>query len=287
MTTAKVAFLASSALVLTGCPNIASRTTAKTIGDGTNQVWFAVEAKGVTVDNELDPVGASTIDYSNTHWPSASVGYRRGILDYMEAGGALLSGLNEFYFDYKLNFVDSEYFAMAVDPGFGFVPFEDGPAKVGFVQFDAPLLIDVAPLEWLTITMGPKYMGVNYFRGEDPVLAGRSGFQHWVAGTLYVDLRVSELFGVGPYAALAYYLSSPVDQSVILNDAGVALSFRFGGTASGEPQREPEPEPKKKFVECDDTDELCQEQSAGAYDEECDDDDPDCVDCEEDDPDCQ
>jgi hypothetical protein len=197
------------------------------LGDGVNELWFAVEVKGVNVDVGVDPENTRTIDYDDTHWPTLNFGYRRGVLDTMDFGVALLSGLNVLYADYKWAFVDGEDFAMALDPGLGVEFAKEAPAQAGFLQLDLPLLIDVVPVDWLTITVAPKYMGVNYFRPLSERFGGRTGYQSWVAGTLLVGVRFSELFELAPYVALAYFVDSPVEQEVILDDLGIAFSFRF------------------------------------------------------------
>jgi hypothetical protein len=205
-----------------GCPSVSTFTTAKTVGDGKNEFAFSPTFYGITPTvtggEDVDMVYGGAIDFM----------YRRGIGDHFGLGVSL-TGLGQLGIDGKINFLDTEHVAMAIDPGVGgvFVGLGEGVGG-GYLQVNAPLLIDLAFGDSVRLTLAPKYTGIFAFGVAEGHAA--AGSTHFVGGATGLEIKAGRVFRIMPHGGILYWLDQPEGSdvtNVILVSGGVAFKFVF------------------------------------------------------------
>lgn len=226
-----IAVLCSLVPVLAGCPTFSRYTTAKAIGDGRNE--FAVSA-GVTGFN---PSVTATNESTNTNVkldelllaPTVDISYRRGVGSWFDFGVSLAGLLGRVGVDFKFNFLDVGFLSVAVDPGISGVFIPLGDVGGGYLQIDAPLLVDLAPLPWLRVTLFPQYVGLYVFGKASDATA--SSFTHFAGGGGSITFRLGDTVSLTPHAGAVVWVNPPditsIDVSSVLFTAGLAAKFGF------------------------------------------------------------
>ena len=216
-----VALLGLVAVGTTGCPNVASLTTARVIQPGTHEITIAPAAYGMSAglfdSNEKELAYSGTIDF----------GYRAGVADIVDVG-VRLSNFGNVNVDVKVGLVESEHLRLAVDPTLGGVFLSVGGVSAGYMQFDLPVLLDIAPSERFSITIGPRYSMLFFFAGAPG--GSTSEAQHLVGSTLGFEFALGNSFAIQPNAGLMFWLNAPSDIDAMFFTAGVAFKFLLGGS---------------------------------------------------------
>ena len=184
-TLTKLLALPIALAALSGCPKVATLTTAKTIGAGRNDVTISPGVVGLGLAAVGSTTEGGTTDTALAIAPVVDVMYRRGIGDMFDLG-ITLSNWGNVSIDGKINLVDAGAFALAVDPGVGGFFFSAGDVGGGYVQFDAPLLIDLALGDTARITFAPKYVGIVAFATSEGSSA--SDVTHLVGLTAGIEI---------------------------------------------------------------------------------------------------
>jgi hypothetical protein len=230
------ALAALSTTLLMGCPSMPMMTTAKTIGDGKNQVTispgvvgFSGSVFGSTGSDSTGGVGTLVV-------PDLMLAYRRGIGDRFDLGVGL-SGFGKFSVDGKINFIGNgkdDKFALAIDPTFGGVILGVGSVGAGYLDYGLPLLLDLAPTAWFRATLAPRYRGNFIFaaaKGES-----ESEVLHYFGSGLGAEFIVSDMVALQPHAAFDVLLNPPsyqdangveVSSSAVAITGGLAIKLNF------------------------------------------------------------
>lgn len=216
-----VTALALLAVGTTGCPNVASLTTARVLQPGTHELTIAPAAYGLSTglfDKSSTDIGyAGTIDF----------GYRAGVADIVDIG-VRLSNFGNVNVDVKVGLLDKESVRLAIDPTLGGVFFGAGDVSAGYMQFDLPVLLDIAPSENFCITVGPRYSMLFFFAGAPG--GAESDAEHMVGGTLGLEFAIGNSFAIQPNAGLMFWLNAPSGIDAMFFTAGVAFKFLLGGS---------------------------------------------------------
>lgn len=207
--------LATVVVVCTGCPSVPTLTTAKTVGDGVNEiaispgfVGFAASAGG----GDLGSVSTGLITL-----PDLAFGYRRGIGDKFDLG-VIFSGWGHLRIDGKINFIDSDAFALAINPAFG--------GTAGYVDFSLPVPMDIVFTDWMRLTLQPRYMGLVSIVDNTLV-----PFQHFAGAGMGLEFVVSDMVALQPHGGVDLWLNPPsgtkVGGDALLATGGFAIKLRF------------------------------------------------------------
>ncbi len=158
------------AAALAGCPSVAPMTTARPLGAGKNAMVVAGSIYGFSVkavgNNETSSGSTTEQEVGVLILPIVDVMYRRGLGSRVDIGVAL-RGYGQVGFDVKVNLVNTPAFALSLDPGVGGVFFGTGNVAAGYLQVDAPLLIDIAFSSRVRLAFAPKYTGIFAFSTDE------------------------------------------------------------------------------------------------------------------------
>lgn len=227
-----VTFLCTLAIALAGCPTFSRFTTAKAIGDGKNEITVS---GGVTGFNPSiiakEEESGTTFEVDETLiTPTVDLMYRHGFGDWFDFGVSLSGLLGRVGVDFKFNFLDIGFLSVAIDPGVSGVFLPLGDVGAGYVQIDAPLLVDIAPLEWLRVTLFPQYIGLYVYgdTGASPI----ESFTHFVGGGGSIQFRLGSVVTLAPHAGAAVWVNPPdlgssIEVKTVLFTAGLAAKFGF------------------------------------------------------------
>ncbi|MBM4360086.1 MAG: hypothetical protein FJ096_18425 [Deltaproteobacteria bacterium] len=224
------ALAAVSAFLLTGCPSMPMMTTAKTIGDGKNQVTISPGVVGFSGGVFGAAAGASASTGGTILVPDLMLAYRRGIGDSFDLGIGL-SGFGKFSLDGKVNFLGngkSDKFALAIDPTFGGVILGVGSIGAGYLDYGLPILLDLAPNDWFRATLAPRYRGNFFFAAAQGETDSR--VTHYLGSGLGAEFTLNDTVQLQPHAAFDVLLNPPPTRrdGVEMSSSAVALT---GGLA--------------------------------------------------------
>ncbi len=180
----------SGVLLLAGCPNPALMHGARTVGKGHHEITSAVAVVGLDTrylggEGEADLIA-----------PTADIMYRGGVTDYFDIGVSL-TGSGMLNLDLKFELMDTEYVSLALDPGVGGVFLGLGGIGAGYLQIQAPFMLDVHASDVVTISMAAKYSGFYSFASADSMSS--DSFTHWMGGTFGLRFNITEEYGLMPY----------------------------------------------------------------------------------------
>ncbi len=222
-------FTVLACIVLTGCPSMPMMTTAKTIGNGKNEIIIAPGVvgfnAGIVGSKTSSDVGATVT------LPDVTLGYRRGIGDSFDLG-LTLTGFGRFQIDGKVNFLGNgknDRFALALDPTLGGVFVGAGSVSGGYVDFGLPLLMDLAVSDNVRFTLGPRYRGTYVFGSGGGT--GGSSLLNFAGTGFGAEFILSETVALQPWGTADYLLNAPESNSAksasVLFTAGLAIKLHF------------------------------------------------------------
>ncbi|AKT36345.1 hypothetical protein [Chondromyces crocatus] len=219
------AAVASASALLLGCPSYSSMTTAKAVTPGQFELGVSPGATGLSY-GALGGSGAGSSGMVVI--PNVDFGVRYGFHERFDAAFQI-SGWGNFGVDAKVNFLDTEHFALAIDPGVNSTFLAAGENGAAFVQYQIPLLVDIAPADWVRITLGPRYVGLYAFSNNE------SAYENFVGGSVGLEFVASKRIRLQPHAGLVTWLGDTQSSSNVLFSAGFAIKFRIGDPYEKEP----------------------------------------------------
>jgi len=156
--------------------------------------------------------------------------YRGGVTDFFDIGVSL-TGLGMVALDLKFEAYDSDLITLAFDPGIGGVFFGLGDVSSGYLQIQAPFMMDIHANDLLTVSLAAKYSGFYSFAsagdlGEED--AKVDAFTHWMGGTFGMRFNITEAFSLMPYGGFMMPvagLPSSLDDITIWS-AGLGFIYR-------------------------------------------------------------
>lgn len=216
--------LGTIAALCTGCPNPQTYGTPRTTPAGKIQHSVAAEGIGASTD-----AGSFTVPNVPTYT------LRVGVADSVDIG-ARIANLTSIGADVKWNFIKSESFDMAIDPGFQFFRLggtsSDGmgnsvDASVSVLYLNAPLMFGINVSDAVTIvpTAGITYGWANSevsSNDETDAASGSTGVM--LRPGIGFNFRISERFALHPEIT---FLKPLKDQSTGLLYV-FGLGFNFG-----------------------------------------------------------
>lgn len=228
----RVGALGAIAALCTGCPNPNTYGTPRTTPVGKIQHSVAAEAWGFRVsDAETD----ASVGATYPTFPTYTL--RVGVADTVDIG-ARISNMSSIGADVKWNFLKSESFDMAIDPGFQLFHFgastvddngQPTDASLTVIYMNAPLMFginlsdSVSIVPTLGVTYGWASTTVNSSDDSDSA-SGTSGLM--LRPGLGFDFRISDRFALHPEITFLKTLKGDDEDSALLYMFG--LGFNFG-----------------------------------------------------------
>jgi hypothetical protein len=211
--------LGLAALVCTGCPNPQTYGTPRTTPAGKLSHSVAVEAIGISAtDGETDEEVSATAPNLPTYT------LRIGLADQLDMG-VRAANMSSIGADLKWNFIKSEVFDMAIDPGFQFASLTVGEVSTTLIYSHVPLLLGINAGETLTIvpTVGVSHGFATTSVAQDSA-SGSTGLMARFG--LGLDIRVGKRFALHPeFTALKIVDDESGDEGLIYF---MGLGFNFG-----------------------------------------------------------
>lgn len=234
--------ICAAAALCTGCPNPNTYGTPRTTPVGKIQHSVAAEGFGFSAhDAETNTDSSGALPTFPTYT------MRVGVADTVDIG-ARIANLSSLGADVKWNFLKSESFDMAIDPGFqGFYYSASSGGQdtsIGVIYLNAPLMLGINLGDSVSIvpTVGVSYgiatASTNGSAGRDSA-TGSSGIM--LRPGLGFDFRLSERFAIHPEVTFLKTLKGSDEDSSLLYVFG--LGFNFGnlpkyGAGSEAPAKE-------------------------------------------------
>ena len=224
----RVAALGAMAALCTGCPNPNTYGTPRTTPAGKISHSVAAEAIGFKVHKNATSVSPATDD-SLTIPTFPTYTLRVGVADTVDIG-ARIANMSSLGADVKWNFIKSDVFDMAIDPGFQFfhLSTSSGGADSSFneLYLNAPLMFGinvsdaVSIVPTLGITYGWASASVNTTDTRDSASAN--------TGVLFrpglgFDFRIGQKFAIHPEITFLKTLKS--DPSTLIYVFGIGFNF--------------------------------------------------------------
>lgn len=201
-----ILFLGLTALLASGCINVASLQTAQTLDPGQSELTVG---GGLYVDAET---GDSA--------PAATFQYRRGIVENFDVG-ARATILGTAGIDGKYRFVDADGFALAAGLSVGYLSFSVGSgeaeASTTFIDTMVPLFASYDINEYFAVYLSPKYVLRTTLPSE-----GDTDFSNNLGGT--GGIKIGDGFGVYLEGSALQPLEENAD---LITQADAALFFKF------------------------------------------------------------
>jgi hypothetical protein len=234
----RLATLCSVALLCTGCPNPNTYGTPRTTPVGKIQHSVAVEAFGFSATEKSTN---SSISGTVPTFPTYTL--RIGVADTVDIG-ARLSNFSSLGADVKWNFIKSESFDMAFDPGFQV--FHIGGTSGGVDSSYSQLYLNGALLFGInvgdSVSIVPS-LGATYGWSSASIVsdsdreAAASGGGVMARFGVGFDFRVSQRFAIHPEITFLKSLSgADTLSSSLLYMAGVGFNFgnlpKYGAEAA-------------------------------------------------------
>jgi hypothetical protein len=218
----RLAVAATAIALLSGCPNVANLTTARVLDQGTVEITVAPAVTGISLGifggEDTEAITAGTLD----------LGVRAGIADPVDLGFRV-SNAGNFNLDVKIGLLESESLRIALDPTFGGV-FFGGRADAGYLQIDAPILVDLVLSDSITFSLAPRYTLLYFFAGDATTPA-----THLLGGALGVEIALGDSFAIQPNFGIAFWANGPEGVDSTFFTAGVALKWLMGGSRKSGP----------------------------------------------------
>jgi hypothetical protein len=224
----RVAALGAVAALCTGCPNPNTYGTPRTTPVGKISHTLAAEGFRYSVDNTKNggAEGTGTLPNAPTYQ------LRVGVLDTLDIG-ARLSNFSSFGADVKWNFIKSDVFDMAIDPGFQVfhIGASSGGETSSFTQLygHLPLIFGINVADSVTIV---PTAGVTYGNSSATVTNGNDSSDAasidglMFRGGLGFNFRISPKFAMQPEVTYLKYLNKDTDPAISWVIFG--LGFNFG-----------------------------------------------------------
>lgn len=232
----RLAALGAVAMVCTGCPNPQTYGTPRTTPAGKIQHNLAAEAWGYNAhDAETDTDAGGVLPTVPTYT------LRVGVADTVDIG-ARIANLSSVGADVKWNFIKSDTFDMAIDPGFQFFHLSTsaGGADSSFsvLYLNAPLMFGINLGESVSIvpTMGVTYGWASASVSSDDAADSASGTTGvMLRPGLGFNFRISERFALHPEVTFLKTLKGSDEDSALLYIFGLGFNFgnlpKYGGGA--------------------------------------------------------
>lgn len=234
--------LAAVAALCSGCPNPNTYGTPRTTPAGKVQHTVAAEGFGFSYEDPdvVDPNTGEPRSGSVTVPNFPTYQLRVGVADTVDIG-ARIANLSSLGADVKWNFIRSETFDMATQPGFQVFRFSatSGSADGTFTQFygHLPLIfgINLADTVTLVPTAGITYSFSSAEAITDSDDAAKSTDGLFLRGGLGINFRISQKFAMHPEVTFLKNVTNTEESDVLLYIFG--LGFNFGSLPKyGEPE---------------------------------------------------
>jgi hypothetical protein len=235
----RLGVLGALAVLCSGCPNPNTYGTPRTTPVGKIQHTVAAEGFRYSVDTTKNGGLADSATLPNA--PSYQL--RVGVLDTLDIG-ARISNMTSLGADVKWNFIKSDVFDMAVDPGFQVfhIGASSGGTTSSFTEFygHLPLIFGINVAESVSIvpTAGITYgLSSASANGGDGSSAAASIDGIMLRAGLGFNFRISPKFAMHPEATYLKFLNKDTEPKISWVVFG--LGFNFGslpeyGSASAE-----------------------------------------------------
>lgn len=219
--------IGATAALCTGCPNPQTYGTPRTTPAGKIQHSVAAEAWGYSAhDAQTNTDAGGVLPTVPTYT------LRVGVADTVDIG-ARISNLSSIGADVKWNFVKSEVFDMAVDPGFQFFHLSTSAggtsSSFSVIYLNAPLMFGINVSDSVSIvpTAGITYGWASASVSSDDAADSASGTTGiMLRPGLGFNFRISERFALHPEVTFLKTLKGSDDDSALLYIFG--LGFNFG-----------------------------------------------------------
>lgn len=215
--------LGALACLCTGCPNPNTYGTPRTTPVGKISHTIAAEGISYSVDDTKHGglAGNATVPTLPTYQ------LRIGALDTLDIG-ARISNLSSFGADVKWNFIKSDVFDMAIDPGFQLLHASTGGVAYTESYVHAPLILGINAADTVTIvpTVGVTYGFSSATVSGDGASAAASIDGLMFRGGLGFNFRISPKFAMQPEVTYLKWLNKAEDPDISWVVFG--LGFNFG-----------------------------------------------------------
>ena len=235
----RLAFIGVAAALCTGCPNPNTYGTPRTtpVGKISHTVAaegfrYAVGVPRTTTDAAGNPT-TTTVENSATLPNAPTYQLRVGVLDSLDIG-ARISNMTSFGADVKWNFIKSDMFDLAIDPGFQVfhIGASSGGTSSSFTEFygHAPLILGINVADSVTIvpTVGVTYglssASTTSTEADSSAAASIDGLMF--RGGLGFNFRISPKFAMQPELTYLKFLNGTNDPDISWVIFG--LGFNFG-----------------------------------------------------------
>jgi hypothetical protein len=222
-------------LLCTGCPNPQTYGTPRTTPVGKIQHSVAAEGWGFSGhDAQTDTDISATVP----NFPTYTL--RVGLADSVDIG-ARLANLTSVGADVKWNFIKSDVFDMAIDPGFQFFHISSGTGSASVLYLHGPLMFGINVGDSVTIvpTLGVTWGWASATvttTDENDSASGTTGLM--LRPGLGFNFRISERFALHPEVTFLKTLDSPDGDSMLLYNFGLGFNFgnlpKYGSGAAAE-----------------------------------------------------
>ena len=161
---------------LTGCIQVSSWQTARTVGEGNGEILVALGALGIS-----DPLG----DETDAGIGTMELMGRYGVSEKVDLG-IKISSFSSYVFDAKFQLIGDRdaQFALAVGPGIGITAFV---GTNGIFQGHVPIHMSVHPSDRFAFYFTPKYAS-QFTLGD--------GALHYLGGSLGLEFGRKVKFGL-------------------------------------------------------------------------------------------
>lgn len=232
-----VCVVLGAAVLLCGCPNGQTYTTARALEENKFQQTAGMEFVSFDLDPNCDVVvdpGCDTtdaiLDEVFIPVPFPFYGIRVGVNEYIDFG-AKFSTSGSLALELKVNFLRTPYFDMAIMPGF------TTAFLVGYATL--PVLFSINFGRQVTLTLAPKaswgIVWSDFDRGSDGLLVG---------GFASLQIRFNENIGITPAFELQRYIAGSSEfDNPSFQFFTFGLAVHFGG--SPDYGWDPEPPPQQ------------------------------------------
>jgi hypothetical protein len=229
----RVGALGAVALLCTGCPNPNTYGTPRTTPAG--KVSHTVAAEGFRYGVDDESATAPSL-------PTYQI--RVGVLDNLDIG-ARVANLTSFGADVKWNFIKSDVFDLAIDPGFQVfhISTSSNGSSGSFTEFfgHVPVIFGINVADSVTIvpTAGITY-GFNSATVSSGDASDRAAYIDGIMlrGGLGFNFRISPKFAMQPEVTYLKLLNKDTDPSISWVVFG--LGFNFGNLPQYGAAKEPE-----------------------------------------------
>jgi hypothetical protein len=236
--------ICGTAALCTGCPNPNTYGTPRTTPAGKIQHSVAAEGFGFSAkDAQTGTEGSGALP----NFPTYTL--RVGLADSVDIG-ARVANLTSIGTDVKWNFLKSDSFDMAIDPGLQF--FHVGTttsngngmlvdSSVNVLYIHAPLMFGINVSDSVSIvpTMGVTYgWSSTSIDTTDAQDSATGGVGLMLRPGIGFDFRISPRFAIHPEITFLKTLNADNEDSVLLYVFGIGFNFgnlpQYGGSGGGE-----------------------------------------------------